>query len=111
MIRRPPRSTLFPYTTLFRSCSCGLINDAQNIQSGDSPSVFSCLSLTVVEICWNSDDRLGDFFTEIIFGSLLHLLQDERRNLRRAILFTPNLDPSISVFVPRDLIRQHFQSL
>src|SRR5256885_12102184 len=24
MIRRPPRSTLFPYTTLFRSCSsCG----------------------------------------------------------------------------------------
>src|SRR2546430_11851549 len=23
MIRRPPRSTLFPYTTLFRSHSCG----------------------------------------------------------------------------------------
>src|SRR5260221_8594708 len=26
MIRRPPRSTLFPYTTLFRSCDlCGLV--------------------------------------------------------------------------------------
>src|SRR3712207_8007556 len=25
MIRRPPRSTLFPYTTLFRSCSCALL--------------------------------------------------------------------------------------
>src|SRR2546429_6011656 len=24
MIRRPPRSTLFPYTTLFRSQTCGL---------------------------------------------------------------------------------------
>src|SRR3712207_7172149 len=24
MIRRPPRSTLFPYTTLFRSCGDGL---------------------------------------------------------------------------------------
>src|SRR2546430_4383311 len=24
MIRRPPRSTLFPYTTLFRSCGQGL---------------------------------------------------------------------------------------
>src|SRR3712207_8742466 len=24
MIRRPPRSTLFPYTTLFRSCDCGV---------------------------------------------------------------------------------------
>src|SRR3712207_8347153 len=27
MIRRPPRSTLFPYTTLFRSCGV-LVNDA-----------------------------------------------------------------------------------
>src|SRR3712207_8653566 len=25
MIRRPPRSTLFPYTTLFRSSPCGCI--------------------------------------------------------------------------------------
>src|SRR3989442_2782597 len=25
MIRRPPRSTLFPYTTLFRSARCGLL--------------------------------------------------------------------------------------
>src|SRR5947207_12188670 len=25
MIRRPPRSTLFPYTTLFRSRACGQI--------------------------------------------------------------------------------------
>src|SRR3712207_8797656 len=25
MIRRPPRSTLFPYTTLFRSMVCGLL--------------------------------------------------------------------------------------
>src|SRR2546422_3185985 len=24
MIRRPPRSTLFPYTTLFRSCRLGI---------------------------------------------------------------------------------------
>ena len=27
MIRRPPRSTLFPYTTLFRSSICGETND------------------------------------------------------------------------------------
>src|SRR5256885_11949159 len=26
MIRRPPRSTLFPYTTLFRSVACGAAN-------------------------------------------------------------------------------------
>src|SRR2546425_8819056 len=28
MIRRPPRSTLFPYTTLFRSPAAGLANEA-----------------------------------------------------------------------------------
>src|SRR5258708_13177530 len=27
MIRRPPRSTLFPYTTLFRSASCPVATD------------------------------------------------------------------------------------
>src|SRR5256885_14671523 len=27
MIRRPPRSTLFPYTTLFRSASCHVSNN------------------------------------------------------------------------------------
>src|SRR5947208_9553884 len=32
MIRRPPRSTLFPYTTLFRSCR------ADSARGGASPS-------------------------------------------------------------------------
>src|SRR3712207_8740934 len=27
MIRRPPRSTLFPYTTLFRSVACVLLSE------------------------------------------------------------------------------------
>src|SRR2546427_6317588 len=27
MIRRPPRSTLFPYTTLFRSLAAGALNE------------------------------------------------------------------------------------
>src|SRR3712207_7375306 len=30
MIRRPPRSTLFPYTTLFRSRIDGLASDSDN---------------------------------------------------------------------------------
>src|SRR2546425_12246835 len=31
MIRRPPRSTLFPYTTLFRSLGRGLIEEGGNV--------------------------------------------------------------------------------
>src|SRR5258708_13003942 len=36
MIRRPPRSTLFPYTTLFRSTSTRC-RPAQKLQAGSSP--------------------------------------------------------------------------
>src|SRR2546430_8032582 len=39
MIRRPPRSTLFPYTTLFRSQIAGIIHDRDR----DVPFVFCCL--------------------------------------------------------------------
>src|SRR5689334_24344918 len=32
MIRRPPRSTLFPYTTLFRSTACGVVHCCRMIR-------------------------------------------------------------------------------
>src|SRR5437899_7821226 len=34
MIRRPPRSTLFPYTTLFRSSAGALVRDAGRRRRG-----------------------------------------------------------------------------
>src|SRR5256886_7308121 len=40
MIRRPPRSTLFPYTTLFRSqvlTEAGVPRGVVNLVSGDGP--------------------------------------------------------------------------
>src|SRR3712207_7537165 len=37
MIRRPPRSTLFPYTTLFRSNYVGLTNDVDQRREGFDP--------------------------------------------------------------------------
>src|SRR5438552_11343745 len=46
MIRRPPRSTLFPYTTLFRSClrkegvGCGPATMRQSYDQSADPSVF-----------------------------------------------------------------------
>src|SRR2546430_17318631 len=35
MIRRPPRSTLFPYTTLFRSCGEARAKLAAQLNGGD----------------------------------------------------------------------------
>src|SRR3712207_8282152 len=36
MIRRPPRSTLFPYTTLFRSPIAGILGDQQAATFGQA---------------------------------------------------------------------------
>src|SRR5437764_3777392 len=41
MIRRPPRSTLFPYTTLFRSVHWA-ISDSTGTAISTSPSAPSC---------------------------------------------------------------------
>src|SRR5260370_9224463 len=46
MIRRPPRSTLFPYTTLFRSRGIGVLHQAglRGNRSGDSHAYRSAPS-------------------------------------------------------------------
>src|SRR5258708_8015475 len=41
MIRRPPRSTLFPYTTLFRSILVGR-NDPELLQFGSGEGLLAC---------------------------------------------------------------------
>src|SRR5256885_10602251 len=52
MIRRPPRSTLFPYTTLFRSRigypSTWIASDYQTIRESADP-LFAALSAGAVE--------------------------------------------------------------
>src|SRR2546426_8282919 len=39
MIRRPPRSTLFPYTTLFRSADGRLLRSDDLQRNGEQPSL------------------------------------------------------------------------
>src|SRR2546430_11067683 len=54
MIRRPPRSTLFPYTTLFRSCgSCGrtVCNRHAEQSRADAPKGSRRLCTACVRHC------------------------------------------------------------
>src|SRR3712207_8559580 len=71
MIRRPPRSTLFPYTTLFRSYTQGSVDfyrcypglyaprtlDVQldHVETGEIQLLLELLALTKMN--WNSTDR------------------------------------------------------
>src|SRR2546430_8846105 len=47
MIRRPPRSTLFPYTTLFRSIFCDL--SLRLRLSGDAYGTLHCNALGIAK--------------------------------------------------------------
>src|SRR2546430_8006667 len=62
MIRRPPRSTLFPYTTLFRSrlrfhaCNrVAAVSGPQRAHAVDLPGLRVCRALV---LCWIADCTL-----------------------------------------------------
>src|SRR3712207_7240746 len=61
MIRRPPRSTLFPYTTLFRSntgltCKLSIIANCNMT----STSCLSCEDNIITTLCTTCDTYLSD---------------------------------------------------
>src|SRR5260370_18886619 len=55
MIRRPPRSTLFPYTTLFRSPVQVAMVNPSDLEPGDAGKAVSSIEIVdeclVVDIC------------------------------------------------------------
>src|SRR2546426_5710766 len=58
MIRRPPRSTLFPYTTLFRSHRAAASGVPVEIRSGNqSGDIWSVRSQTFLGHAPNQEDR------------------------------------------------------
>src|SRR3712207_7636369 len=72
MIRRPPRSTLFPYTTLFRSCLAAL-GQCRTRQSRSSTSARSgmgsnCISQAFVRVVDRKSTRLNSSHANISYA-------------------------------------------
>src|SRR3712207_8056296 len=73
MIRRPPRSTLFPYTTLFRS------------RDDDAPR--RCAQLALVRVpARDRGEQLGPLAPGLVEHAAQELAEDERVHDRRAVL-------------------------
>src|SRR2546422_6216761 len=71
MIRRPPRSTLFPYTTLFRSFQ-PMFGKNRVVLEGGSIEVNGCGTLITTEECLFSRVRSEEHTSEL--QSRLHLV-------------------------------------
>src|SRR5438034_6529400 len=65
MIRRPPRSTLFPYTTLFRSC---ISSSAAEVLSASFPAQRAQLDAMVIEMQDRKSTRLNSSHTVISYA-------------------------------------------
>lgn len=58
-----------------------LVDNAENVKSGNDTSILGGLALVVVEVGGNSDDGVGDLLAKVGLGDLLHLAQDHGGNL------------------------------
>ena len=81
-----------------------LVDDPQHLEPGDLAGVLGRLTLRVVEVGGHRDHRLGHLLAEIALRRLLHLLQDERADLARAVLLALDLDPGVPVRAGDDLV-------
>ena len=81
-----------------------LVDDPHHLEAGDLAGILGGLTLGVIEIGRYGDNSLLDLLAEISLGCLLHLLQDERGDLRGRIGLAFDLDPGIAVRSTHDFV-------
>src|SRR3989475_6012027 len=87
MIRRPPRSTLFPYTTLFRSLVGYKISPLlwRRVQSGTSAGRVQSVALRL--IC-DRETEIRAFVPEEYWSITASLSKQRRKDIFEAVLIT-----------------------
>ncbi|EAV43575.1 putative NAD-specific glutamate dehydrogenase encoded in antisense gene pair with dnaKJ [Stappia aggregata IAM 12614] len=94
--------------TVGKRCCRRLVDDTQDFETRDLAGILGGLTLCVVEVGRDGDDRLGHFFAEIALSGFFHLLKDESRHLGRGVFFAVGFHPCIAVVCLDDLERNKF---
>src|SRR5438445_7174903 len=84
MIRRPPRSTLFPYTTLFRSHNlCKALVDA-----GCEVELFTGPAFGRASRCWRSEEHTSELQSRQYL--VCRLLLEKKKKKQKTIKISTN---------------------
>src|SRR2546430_13468926 len=100
MIRRPPRSTLFPYTTLFRSCGKLVAGAVRPLDDRDTPGVERVLPSGRAELALREAVEVQVVQRQ---PSAEVLVQDDERRARDGVLVDaePDRDAAREDRLPR----------
>jgi len=60
--------------------SSRIVNDTEDLETGDGTGILGSLALGVVEVGRDGDDGMGDLLAEVSLSSLLHLGQYHGRD-------------------------------
>src|SRR2546430_13463020 len=97
MIRRPPRSTLFPYTTLFRSLLSTAVS-ALRIQSFPESSFsrhfFSSICWSAMEKKWRSEEHTSELQSQS--NLVCRLLLEKKKTIHTISRTLPCYHPHTS---------------
>src|SRR2546429_4517621 len=87
MIRRPPRSTLFPYTTLFRSLAVavavGGVGQHAQLPRGDAPTQHGGARVAEVRLTLRSEEHTSELQSRLHLVCRL-LLEKKKQLLQSA---------------------------
>ena len=96
----------FGFIQTERQCrSSWFVDDTFNFQASDTTRVFSCLTLRIIEVGWNSNNGFRYFFTEVVFGGFFHFAQDFCGDLWWRHFFVAHTDPCVAVVGFNDGVR------
>src|SRR2546422_4978814 len=87
MIRRPPRSTLFPYTTLFRSLFTE-VRTAMAAQRQEFRGTVGEAEAKALRDKWRSEEHTSELQSRLHLVCRL-LLEKKKKNSRRTSVATP----------------------
>src|SRR2546426_7237763 len=94
MIRRPPRSTLFPYTTLFRSTKPGAISFTR-ISCGASSSAMHWHNMRNPAFATRSEEHTSELQSPC--NLVCRLLLEKKKKYHRIVLRLADLTATVGI--------------